>query len=111
MLTRLLRTRKIETVNIVIFSPQLAIPGETIPETVTQSGISCVLTEATTGTGEHAPVLQGAGELYRCYQFTGTLPAIGQILRRENGECFTILTQPKRYKNLIYFNCQKGGKP
>ena len=103
MLTGAFRRREGEKVDIIDLSRKNSTPGSSIPETVVQSQIECVLIRKAEDS-QSAPVTS-KNTSYRCYLFEGEAPDVSQIIKRSNDERLTILTDPEEYKHMIYFDC------
>ena len=104
MITGAFRRREGEKVNILGLLRKSAIPGNSIPETIIQSQIECVLIRKDDDS-QLAPATT-KDTLYRCYLFEGDAPKVSQIIERADDERLTILTKPEKYRNMFYFDCQ-----
>lgn len=93
-----------ELVDVIALSRRSSTPGEAIPETTVQTGIECFLVEKR-DEAQAAPVTT-KDATYTCYFLEGTAPEVSQIIKRSTGEQLTILTKPRTYDNIIFFECQ-----
>ena len=104
MLTGWFRGQVAEKIDILALTRRSSIPGESIPETVIQTQVECILRRKSEDT--LSPPVTSKDASYRCYLIGGQKPEVSQIVKRDDGERLTILTKPERFKNLIFFDCQ-----
>lgn len=104
MLSGWFRKQRGEKVDILGLSRKSSTPGNTIPETVIQSQLQCMLSPQ--GDDTINPPVTSKSLNYKCYLFEGDKPEVSQIVKRDTGERLTILTKPEKIRGVIVFNCQ-----
>lgn len=111
MLTARMRRQLSENIDILDVERKQSTPGSAIPTSAVQSGLRCVFLERTENVRatvrnsvELAPATSQS-IIYTCYLFDGVKPTVGQLLRRDTGEKLSVMTDPKKVRGVIYFEC------
>ena len=107
MLTGAFRNEVSEKVNIFETAPRSSIPGQGVSETIVQHQIEAILNPKSSPS-ESAPTIT-TDEQFTCYLMEGNKPKVSQIVERASGERLTILSEPRRFKGVFFFDCQKTG--
>ena len=104
MLSGAFRKQVAEKVDILGLARKNSTPGSSIPETILQSQVECILSKKGED-GLSEPTIT-KNLLWGCHLINGEMPKVTQIIKRKNGERLTITTTPEYVIDIIVFDCQ-----